>query len=380
MQNRLQNICAYLRNVIGAYQSPERKRVGFYQPEAQARVKRTLLSLLFMAPLVVGGCNNSQQSPTTQPAQAEPIVKTVERGPVKMIVATDKDQITIADKFKLTIQVIATDGVDVKMPQFAEKLNEFQIRDFRERPAIPENGSRRWEQEYTLDIFLSGDYTIPAITARFTDRRKHRTPDKKAVENEISTEPFTIKVNSLLAGEFNPQDFRDIKGTVPLPAEPTRAWLYWTIAISAAAVACALIVWLIRRRKAKQAAPKVLTPYQWALDQLYWLNQENFVEKGRVHEFYFRLTDIVRQYIERQFDIKAPEQTTEEFLAEVKDRSTLNTEHKRLLNDFLQSADLVKFARYQPQASEIEQAFAAAGDFVEQTAQTHQRYQEEAAA
>ena len=115
------------------------------------------------------GCRKSDAPPAE--SQPKPIEQTVERGPVKMTVRTDKDRITIAEKLELSIEVTAAEGVDVEMPEFGDKLDEFQIRDFRDEPDIPTGQGRQWRQEYVLDIFLSGDYHIPPITARFTDRR-----------------------------------------------------------------------------------------------------------------------------------------------------------------------------------------------------------------
>jgi hypothetical protein len=75
----------------------------------------------------------------------------------------------------------------------------------------------------------------------------------------------------------------------------------------------------------------------------------------------------VRQYIERRFSLMAPERTTDEFLAEVRNDPSLSGPHKELLSSFLQAADMVKFARYEPEQREIDQALSAARDFIEQT-------------
>ena len=59
---------------------------------------------------------------------------------------------------------------------------------------------------------------------------------------------------------------------------------------------------------------------------------------------------IVRRYIERSTGVRAPEQTTEEFLREVNDNNLFPHETNARLGAFLESADLVKFAGYQPDA------------------------------
>ncbi|MDY7110088.1 MAG: hypothetical protein SYC29_15765, partial [Planctomycetota bacterium] len=109
-------------------------------------------------------------------------------------------------------------------------------------------------------------------------------------------------------------------------------------------------------------------PHVWAMSQLEALADERLPEQRRFHEFYFRLSDIVRQYIERRFGLRAPERTTEEFLRETRDDPLLSAEQKDLLAGFLRAADMVKFARHEPEAEECEAASIAARGFVDQTA------------
>ena len=88
----------------------------------------------------------------------------------------------------------------------------------------------------------------------------------------------------------------------------------------------------------------------------------------------------MRVYIELRFGLMAPERTTEEFLEEVRRSRSLETRHKALLDDFLSSCDLVKFARYSPTTTEIEDAFNAARDFIQETAPRQTSQDMEAAA
>jgi hypothetical protein len=112
-----------------------------------------------------------------------------------------------------------------------------------------------------------------------------------------------------------------------------------------------------RRQPAAAAETAVqLTPVEIALAALQRLRQDN----PPVEEFYVRLCDIVRHFIEDQFGLRAPERTTEEFLAEAK----LPERQMTLLGAFLQEADLVKFARHRPGKADMERAFATAETFI----------------
>jgi hypothetical protein len=169
-----------------------------------------------------------------------------------------------------------------------------------------------------------------------------------------------------LKGEFKPAEFVDIKGPVALPREFDAAWL-WLGLLPVVAVLLWLLMLLKRKHRVSVApvAPQV-RPDVWAREQLALLRAERLVEQGLVAEFFFRLTGIIREYIERRFAVRAPEQTTEEFLAAAQDHPALGLRYGRLLTDFLEAGDLVKFARYQPGTAEIDRAFETAETFIEQ--------------
>jgi hypothetical protein len=126
-----------------------------------------------------------------------------------------------------------------------------------------------------------------------------------------------------------------------------------------------LAYWLWKRRQSTDpiSTPPPPTPYELAIRALQQLREEN----PPVQEFYTRLSDIVRHYLEGRFHLHAPEQTTEEFLYEVSENNVLTQEHKDLLGAFLQESDLVKFARHHPEQSDMQRALEAAEKFVRDT-------------
>jgi hypothetical protein len=87
-----------------------------------------------------------------------------------------------------------------------------------------------------------------------------------------------------------------------------------------------------------------------------------------VKRFYVELTAVVRRYIERTTGLHAPEQTTEEFLREAGAGDVIARDERQRLKDFLEAADLVKFAAHQPLSQDIEEAFRRARTFVGLTA------------
>ena len=79
------------------------------------------------------------------------------------------------------------------------------------------------------------------------------------------------------------------------------------------------------------------------------------------------LSDIVRRYIEARFGLRAPELTTEEFLAEAGRSADLTPSHRSLLSAFLERCDRVKFARYSPGDTESHEALQLARQFLRET-------------
>lgn len=107
------------------------------------------------------------------------------------------------------------------------------------------------------------------------------------------------------------------------------------------------------------------TPSDLAMAKLREL-KESGLAYSNSHEYYIRLTGIVRTYIEETTGIHAPEQTTEEFLRgfrtnpEAASYVWLQDE----LTSFLEFADLVKFARFSPSPDDLEEGYRKAVHFI----------------
>jgi hypothetical protein len=83
--------------------------------------------------------------------------------------------------------------------------------------------------------------------------------------------------------------------------------------------------------------------------------------------FCILVSDTVRAYLEEQFNFHAPERTTEEFLYELQATDLLVPEQKESLGKFLESCDLVKFAKYEPGEPELHELHGSAVRLVEET-------------
>ena len=81
----------------------------------------------------------------------------------------------------------------------------------------------------------------------------------------------------------------------------------------------------------------------------------------------WKISGIIRHYLENRFALKAPEMTTEEFLFYVRDYGSLISEHKALLKEFLVACDMVKFAKHTPTVDAMMAIFDSAKKLVDET-------------
>ena len=159
------------------------------------------------------------------------------------------------------------------------------------------------------------------------------------------------------------RDIRDIKDPIGFPSVllPVFLFLLWLCLVAG-------VVFLIRcLMKRKKTRVLRLLPHEIAYARLEELKNKKLIDKNKIKEFYIKLSDIIRHYLEARFALKAPEMTTEEFLAKLRQTEILTREHKKLLKEFLIHCDLVKFAKYGPMLSEIDSSFNSAKKLVDQT-------------
>ncbi|MBF0504542.1 MAG: hypothetical protein HQL14_05490 [Candidatus Omnitrophica bacterium] len=160
-------------------------------------------------------------------------------------------------------------------------------------------------------------------------------------------------------------DIRDVKPPLDLPD----LWWLWLLALLIAAGTG--IYFFLRRKKLPKASLKPQAPelsaWEKAYSQLEALRQDNLLDRGLFKEFFTRVADIARYYMENRFNIRAPHMSSEEFLLYLGKSGHLNEDQKALLKDFLNSCDMVKFAKYAPTIAEAWKNFDCARKLIDET-------------
>jgi hypothetical protein len=161
-------------------------------------------------------------------------------------------------------------------------------------------------------------------------------------------------------------DIKDVKPPVNLT---DLWWLLWLLLVLIA-VAAGIYLFLRYKRpsqeKVKASAPE-LPAWEKAYQELEALRLENLLDKGLFKEFFTRVSGIARHYMENRFNIHAPHMTTEEFLYYLGVSGHLNETQKIALKEFLNSCDMVKFAKYAPTVNEASKIFDCARKLIDET-------------
>jgi hypothetical protein len=212
-----------------------------------------------------------------------------------------------------------------------------------------------------VQFFAPGEFQFPAASVRLS------TPGTTPGESrELKTDGAVVRAKDPTAKRLTPEDLRKIAALPPVEMREGWGTFAWVgAALVAAAVAS---LWLLRRRGERVIVEIPVPPQDWARREFALLKSDRLVERGLIQEFYYRVSGIIRGYIERRFSVSAPEMTTEEFLVAAAKDNRFGPRYGGELQYFLTACDLVKYARQIPSALEADPVRAAAGEFVERTA------------
>jgi len=190
-----------------------------------------------------------------------------------------------------------------------------------------------------ISTFTTGDYTIPPMPIIF------RMPD--STHRVLLSEPVPITVKSMLvAGDSALIDINPI--AAPYEFKRDYTWYYIWGAVGLLVLA-GLTFWLMRRRKREPETVPVDPRPAWeiAFERLAVLQEKHLIEDGQFKQYYYELSEALRWYLGRMYVRPVLDMTTEEFL-DVFQTVNLPDSLYEGLSAFMSHADLVKFAKYQP--------------------------------
>ena len=277
----------------------------------------------------------------------------------------DKARATIGDKINYKITVDFPKEVEVFFPEIKDKVGGLAVKDFYVSDIEKDDGRTAREFSYVLETYKASSYIIPAFDIKYKEMLKSE------VEVAKTPEIFIEVVTTL---DDNASDVRGIKPPVSLSKSYFRLYIIIAIVFGVLALVAIVLHYIYNRKHQEAETIHVPLPsHQIAYNELESLRAMDLISKGQIKEYYYRLSNIVRHYIENRFKLMAPEMTTEEFLAEMTVTGKLSGVHKELVGNFLEHCDMVKFAAYGPDSREIENSFNSAKKLVDETREVVQK-------
>jgi len=284
------------------------------------------------------------------------------REPVFVAASASPREAGVGEPVLYRIRVVRRPDWKVELPRFTDRLGDFQVLESgHDGPRA--RGAERVEESVwaRVDRFDVGSGKLPRALVVVTD--------PSGARSERETAELVVEIRSVLPEPKEaqaPEVLKDLKPPLLLPPEPAR-WQPWALGAAALLALAAALFWLRRRLERPPPPLPPPPPHSIALRALAALEDEGLLGRGEFREYYYRLSLILRHYLEARFGLNAPDRTTEEFLIEMQAGGRLADAHRELLGRFLEACDLVKFARARPAREEALQALATARSFVSET-------------
>jgi len=262
---------------------------------------------------------------------------------VRVTSEVSSDSMMIGDQILYTLRVEAAENVDFRLPPISDTLSRnLEILSPVSADTGVTDGKKRIEHSYILTSFEEGMHIVPTqgVVYSFDGR----------TDTALSM-PLVIRVYEPAVDIT--QAIKPIKPPINTPLTLMEALPWIGLGIGGLLLVTMIIalVWIYCQRKKDPAIFRVLPrepAHVIAFRELDRLKGEKLWERGYIKDFYTRLTEITRNYIERQYGIPAMERTTGEILEAFRRSNMENGILDEILEGLLQLADLVKFAREDP--------------------------------
>jgi hypothetical protein len=251
--------------------------------------------------------------------------------------------VTIGERLEYRVTVTHDPSIQILsdlLPPAAKPFEMKEMHEFSEKQGKEIVEGRR----VTLVSYELGEFILEPVTVRY------RTA--KGEEKSIQTNRLYVTIQSVEPSGAEKTDIRGPKGVVGLSRE--WAWLWALVAFSLVGGGAYYLWWRWKHPTAvgAGAGEAALSPEDEALLSLSRLFDSDLLRRGKLKEYYLSLSEILRRYFERRFEILAIESTTPEILRDLKEKE-LPTSLRAKIRETLEAADLVKFAKWKPAPTEI---------------------------
>ena len=274
------------------------------------------------------------------------------------------DSIMIGDQFTLEVTVEKDMVQIVAFPDFTGGSLDGKIIEILEEGPVDtlevDGRRQKLQKKYKLTTFEDGYYGFGHFPALYLDKN---VTDTIWSRDSLNLFIETFEIDTLT------QTIHDIKRPLRAPFRPGEISGYAGLVLLALVIII-VALWLIirwRRNRRLFGDPKHRDPpHVAAIKALEILHNQKLWQNNKHKHYYTRLTDILREYMEGRYGVSAMEMTSDEIMTSMAERGISGKPYDNL-RGILSTADLVKFAKYVPNADYNENAYTMAYYFVEET-------------
>lgn len=276
----------------------------------------------------------------------------------------DTNFLLIGEQTQIELRVqyrIDGKAVDVKFPALTDTINEFIEIVYTSPidtiyPDATDLSLIEQTQKITITSFDSGSYVIPYFEFQIN-------------QNLFQTGSLQIEVMPMEVDTANA--IFDIRGPIEEPFSiidwAKEHWL-WIAIVLAILISGIILIFYLKNRpeKFEEEIKVIIPPHVIGLQKLQKLKDDQLWQAGKVKMHHSEISEIIREYIEKRYQVNALENTTDEIMQSLRFHNIAPNLLAKL-NQVLVLADLVKFAKQKPLANENEMSLLAAVEFVQET-------------
>ncbi len=276
------------------------------------------------------------------------------------------DSIMIGDCFDLVIDVERDQVQVVLFPAF-EPDKDGLVELVADHPVDTLQRDGRWlrlRKRYTLQAFQEGQLHLGRASVLYAD--------KNITDTLYTRDSLVVQVGTFLIDSTSmPVMALKAQKTMPFKFGEISGYVGWSLLAVVLLVIAIYIFTRIMHHFGRdvgdlfRSAPPV-PPHVAAIEALEELHHKKLWQNGKYKLYYSTLTDILRTYIAARYGIGAMEMTSDEIIVAMREVE-LPQKSAMDLTSILQEADLVKFAKAEPEAELNENLYTAAYYFVEET-------------
>ncbi|MFI5171283.1 MAG: hypothetical protein ACHQFW_02775 [Chitinophagales bacterium] len=286
------------------------------------------------------------------------------RSQVTVDINTDKKSYLIGDYIRVELSAIIDSSIIVNWPA-PEDITTFDLITSKPVDTVSMSGRLQLKQEIVFSLYDPGNYVIQPVSI---DYKKFRdTSFYFATSDSVAITILSVEVDTT-------QTIKPIKGIIEVKAK-NYLWYYIAGGIILLAGIFILCYYLFFRKKKKPVVAEKIEPlslYNQAMNKLDTLEAKKLWQKNELKQYYSELTDILREYMEIRFAMKAMESTSDEIIGQLR-KLKIPADQPDNINFILELADMAKFAKSIPSSDENIRAMELAKNFVERTRPVEQK-------